>query len=555
MCGIWGGHASALADSVPNILYHRGPDASHEIALAADFPDFRMGASRLSIVSAIPVEIPFSRDGAVISYNGEIYNWKDIRHELEGYGWEFRTQNDMEVALVAYLQWGPECLNRFNGMFAIAILHRDKLFLARDRVGKKPVFLYQDSKSFAFASEIKAFAKIEADENAKSIFDFWIDENTPYKNVKSLPKGHYALFDLKERKLKLNRWWNFPEFKDPFQSLEGATDAFVQIFEDACRIRNIAEAPISLFLSGGIDSSLIAAVTKPTRAFLLHFSEFDGTIDERPYVQHMCSEMGIDLEIVVPTKEDFLSSMDTVCVHAEMAFGSMSLFPLYWLNRAASRRGYRVMISGEGADELFSGYVRNELLLREELLVSSYRDGSYAQLARKYFGADHHRIARMASRSAEGVPAKLANLAQSIYDAAAPLGYNISKFEMLTQIEPLLNMSDRMSMANSIEMRNPFLDYRLVELSARLPDDMRFDPTSGSAKPVLREALRRKGGTAVTSILARKEKHGLPSPVNEWLFGERNIYARDAWNSYVQEKCFKILCSQNDARVRDAAAE
>src|SRR2546426_3153184 len=221
MCGIYGGHPSLLENNADKLLAHRGPDQHGK----KTFEDrrgvpFVMGMTRLNIVDRRDMTVPFSARGAYIVFNGEIYNWREIRKKLEKTGIRFETETDIEVVLHAFLEWGPACLDRFNGMFAFAVWHQGELFIARDRLGKKPVFYSTESDQIAFASELKAFSRLEFVEvDLCEKLEFYFDEHTPYRNVKSLKPGEHLTYDTSTGNVRLSTWGQYPEYQGTITDL------------------------------------------------------------------------------------------------------------------------------------------------------------------------------------------------------------------------------------------------------------------------------------------------------------------------------------------------
>src|SRR5262249_35201754 len=225
MCGIFGGSAELVASHAEQLLKHRGPDQQGRVQVRSKSGrSLVVGQTRLSVVYKEDVPTPMTKDGAVIAFNGEIYNWRELKSALEAKGHRFETPTDTEVALAAYLEWGPACLERFNGMFALAIWHDDKLFLARDRLGKKPLFYPHCAPGIGFASELKALRELDfAEVPICTALEFYFDEFTPFANVKSLKGGQYALYDGNSNELSIKTWWTFPkptgELTDPDQAV------------------------------------------------------------------------------------------------------------------------------------------------------------------------------------------------------------------------------------------------------------------------------------------------------------------------------------------------
>ena len=542
MCGIFGGHQDKLVSNPADSIFHRGPDqtgamvvkdgAGHELIL---------GMTRLSIVDVTPMNIPFQSDGYVILFNGEIYNWRDVKADLENKGYIFVTNTDTEVVLHAYREYGQDCLNKFNGMFAMAIWHKDLLFLARDRVGKKPLFYTNVANKFAFASEIKVFSNLKyLPVSICERLEFYFDEYTPYKDIYSLCPGEFLTWDTSTNKISKSRWWKFPNYTGCITDEEEALAEFLPLFRDACEIRRIADVPVTLFLSGGIDSSLIQAILGLPTTLTIQFDEYEEKINEKKYTAEFARAYGFENRVVKPFREDFHSVFPLLARHIEFPVGSFSIYPLFCLGRAANMAGFKVALSGEGADELFNGYFRNQILIDERTHIGEYFLGDYQQLAQRYFGSDLDRFTKMANRHEVQVDPEMHELFNKRWNEHVPIHHNISLLETEIFLQPLLTMADRMSMANSIEVRNPFLDYRIIEFSAKLAPNLRFH--NGQGKYLLRIALQKLIGHKDLGLTKRITKHGLPAPINKWMFN-KDGFNRAAWNQLVMSECLKHLQS------------
>jgi asparagine synthase (glutamine-hydrolysing) len=544
MCGIYGGSPDFISSDAARLLLHRGPDQQGEILVhARNGAPILIGQTRLSVVYKKDVPTPMERDGAVISFNGEIYNWQPLRRELEAKGWRFQTPTDTEVVLCAYLEWGPDCLQRFNGMFAFAIWHDERLFLARDRLGKKPLFYVQRGDRLAFASELKVFRDLELEEvPICQALEFYFDEHTPFRDVKSVCPGEYLVYTPADHRVRRHRWWRFPEFEQSIDDEKWALQALLDLLHDACAIRKVADVPVTIFLSGGIDSSLVQAIVRCEVSYTVQFSEFEETINERDYVFEFARQLGFEPRIVTPTREDFLETFPDLARFIEFPVGSFSVFPLFCLSRQARRDRFVVALSGEGADELFTGYYRNELLLREAEQIQQDFDGPYGTLCRRYFGTGVERFCRMSSRQGlPGVPLLHAFFSPQ-WSNERTFAQNLSLLETTVFLQPLLVMADRLAMGNSLEVRNPYLDYRIVEFSSKLADSLRY--RNGQGKWLLRQALRRLVGDEI-GITRRRIKHGLPAPVNQWLF-KSSAFDRKDWNHILLGECLRQLAEAQD---------
>jgi asparagine synthase (glutamine-hydrolysing) len=293
-----------------------------------------------------------------------------------------------------------------------------------------------------------------------------------------------------------------------------------------------------MFLSGGLDSTIIAALANVKEAFTCQFDEFAGTIDEERYAGDFAQRLGIKLNIVRPNKEEFLRDLPSLAYHLEMPTGSFSVFPLFRLAKAVHVAGYKVVLSGEGSDELFAGYARNEFLLGD---IEHKRGGdkatNYSSMLGRYDGSDLDRFCRMASRSGLSGAAEMKGHLKHLWSDRKSMLENMCYVEARIFLQALLQMADRMSMAHSVEARNPFLDYRVVEFAFTLDDSLRF--RDGIGKWIVHQAAKRVLPKDCL-VLSRPVKHGLPTPVNLWMQG-RHSFDRKYWNAILTAECIKNL--------------
>ena len=540
MCGILGGINTNFTQDDVFQLHHRGPDQNSLTVQQLDEQvTVTLGQTRLNIVDREDIELPVQVNDSVILFNGEIYNYPELKKELQGFGWEFRTSTDTEVALISYLQWGPDCLSRFNGMFAFAIWDGKTFFCARDRMGKKPLFYRCAGNKFEFASEVKAFSNLEFISNELfDLFEFCFGEFTLYQDVYSLPPGHYLVYDLFGGTYHTKSYWDIEHRVGRRVSSESAAiDGLIELLEDATRLRMRADVPISLFLSGGLDSALIASLSGIKEAFTCQFAEFASTINEERFATDLAERLAIKLNVVRPNRDEFLEDVAALAYHLELPTGSFSVFPLYRLAKSCSEAGYKVILSGEGADELFAGYARNEFLLDEQRDAEDVKVHNYSSMLRRYDGSALDRFCRMASRSGLSGAGQMRTFLTQHWSPRKTMLENIAYVESRIFIQPLLQMSDRMCMAHSVEARCPYLDYRIIEYAFSLDDSLRF--RDGTGKWIIHEAARKvlpKGSL----VLDRKVKHGLPTPVNLWMQG-RHSFDRKYWNTMMTTECIRSL--------------
>lgn len=548
MCGILGGINTKLDEGNLSRLHHRGPDQQALWrATTAQLGQVTLGQTRLNIVDRNNIDLPVRIGEAAIAFNGQVYNHVELRSELAALGHSFVTTTDTEVVLAAYLQWGPECLTRFNGMFALAIWDGSRLFCARDRLGKKPFFYRCSGGTFEFASEIKAFDELEfTTHELFDLFEFCFNEHTLYRGIVSLRPGHYLLYDPDRRSCRIRAYWDIEQNgRERIVDEKQAVDEFVALLEDSVRLRMRADVPVTLFLAGGLDSSLIAALSGVEQTFTCQFDEFRDTINEEAYVCDLAGRVGFDAQMVRPNRQQFLRDLPHVGYHLEMPTGSFSAFALYRLARAASDSGYKVALSGEGSDELFAGYARNELVFEDDCNMDSAKHRHYAAMLARYQGSDFDRFCRMASRSGLVGAGLIKMHLADLWSARRSAIENVSYIETRVFLQPLLQMADRMCMANSVENRCPFLDHRIVEFAFSLDDSLRH--RDGVGKWIVHQAAQRvlpKG----SRILQRPVKDGLPTPANLWLHGTHS-FDRKHWNALMTAECIKSLLGEFSPRI------
>ncbi len=522
-------------------LRHRGPDGT---GLYLD-GRFGMVNTRLAIVDLTGGDQPLStEDGRYwVMQNGEIYNWVELRQELRALGHRFASTSDTEVIAHAYEEWGPGCLAHLNGDFAIAIWDRreKELFLARDRFGVRPLFLSEPGGDFSFASEAKALlrhpqARRELDP-AGLVASFTSGSNLPersaFTGIRELAPAHYLLV-RKDGRVEERRWWDI-DFapRDDGASDEELVEEVRELLSDATRLRLRADVPVGAYLSGGLDSSAIAALTrrhltKTLTSFAVGFE--DAHYDESEFQDRMAAELGTDLTRVSVGARDIGELLPRAVELSEKPTLRTALAPLLRLSRAVQEGGLKVVLTGEGADELFAGYdifredtVRrfwardpesslrpllfarlNAFLARDVSRSGAFLSGFYRRgltdvddplYSHRIRFANTARCLRLlrpellerAGREDDFAARLVARLPER-YEGFSPLG-KAQYLEITTFLEGYLlhSQGDRMLMGHSIEGRFPFLDYRVAELAARLPDRLRLRLLE--EKHVLRRAM------------------------------------------------------------------
>jgi asparagine synthase (glutamine-hydrolysing) len=578
MCGIAGVYnyqsaekpvSEELLKRMLSVIWYRGPDESG-IYLGKNIG---LGNVRLSIIDLSSGQQPISilDDRFWIVYNGEIFNYIELRKELEKSGCTFRTTTDTEVVIHAYALFGAECLQKFNGQFAIAIWDkvRQELFLARDRVGIRPLFYCDYNGSISFCSEIKGLLQnpeIERELNhhgLSQIFTFWttITPETPFKNIFELQPGHYMV--VKQGKHSIHKYWNlnFPTAdvisgKDINESAEELRD----LFKDAVRIRLRADVEVAAYLSGGIDSSVTTAFIKEAEPGILNTFSIgfkDKAFDETSYQLEASEYFNTHHVAFTCTSEDIGDSFYETVKHTEFPVLRTAPTPMFLLSKKVRENNIKVVITGEGADEMLAGYnifkeakirrfwakqpqsIIRPLLLKKLYPYLGWMKTSPAGVLKTFFGykltdTDNplyshilrwHNTSRIQNYFSDQLRAELMDY-DPLMEVHKNLADNFSKFGNLAKsqyLESSIFMSgyllssqgDRMAMANSVEGRYPFLDYRVIEFAARIPEDDKLHLLD--EKYILKKMMK---GRIPDSILTR-HKQAYRAPIHTSFFGSR----------------------------------
>ncbi|MCO6040542.1 asparagine synthase (glutamine-hydrolyzing) [Thermococcus alcaliphilus] len=480
----------------------------------------------------------------VIVYNGEIYNFKELREELEKRGYGFSTNTDTEVILASYLEWGFDCIKKFKGMWAFAIYdkHKNILFLSRDRFGIKPLYYYYDGKNLTFSSEIKAMLKhnIQKKPNDAIIFDFLYynlldhTEETFFEGIKRVMPGHSVIFDLKTRKLKVSKYYDLREVLKK-GSEKPDSEKFRELFFSAVKRRLIADVPVGSCLSGGLDSSSIVCTMRAVnpraeiRTFSLIFPGKD--IDESEYQKAVVEKCKVEWNTTTFSSEDVIRDIEDLINTQEEPFSTLSIYGQYMVMKLARERGMKVLLDGQGSDEIlagyhyFFGYYFAELFRRmkwirliKEILAYKRLHGSIAPVKnmilyllptwitkkmwrKKYSHLNPEFIDRFKDRTTKEATWKIRSLNEALLLA-----------ETYYSLLHLLRFEDKNSMRWSIESRVPFCDHELVEYTLSLPPEAKL--SMGITKRILREALE---DVLPDKIRNRLSKIGFATPDTDLL--------------------------------------
>lgn len=512
MCSISGIVRGTGVASMIEAQQHRAPD---EHGVYKD-QDIELGMGRLKIVDMTsPGLAPYQEDGLVLSYNGEIFNYLELKKELEAKGWTFRTTSDTEVLLKSWRQWGVKMFDKLNGMFAFAIYDAAKkqLWLGRDIAGEKPLYYYHRGATFVFCSEAKALgAVLSLEEQRNEFFDAFQHcfRTTLWKDVFEVPPAHYLQYNFDSNDKKLVEYWTFQGRQIAAKT---AAEELEDVLGDAVRLRLRSDVPIGLYYSKGIDSSLIS-----TYHDFAHKFYFDDAMNWR---------------------DDFFAKVGTIVKHLDFPVGSLSSYPLWKLAERASQQ-VKVVLSGEGADEIFGGYVRYLPIAREWELQRRYP--SYDYIFNRYYPTYLEGFAKITARNGdiELMREWLKPYFEMFADPINAMGFADFKLVMPS----LLQMGDRMAGAFGLENRCPFLDRRVIEFGFSLPPELKIAVLD--QKIILRRILRKRGLIAPL----RDEKKGLTIRFNQWL--GRNDWDRSSYCSLLKEEWSKAYGPFITARAQDS---
>lgn len=496
-------------------LHHRGPDAQGSLRIELPWVSVDLGMTRLKVVDQRDLVVPFDfreQHGVVLAFNGEIYNWKEQRYLLEGLGHVFRTNCDAEVLAAAWREeLGPGCLSRLNGMWSFILIDvwEKELFIARDRAGEKPFYWTQIGEVIHCASEIKALPGVrrrgECEDAATLEFDCGLE--TTCEGVFAVPPGRYAHLKRLPERLEehLHAWWLLPKASEvePIQDFRAAVDATHEVLLDAIRLRYVAEVPVALQLSGGLDSAIIQAVCHSDALYCVDFAQ-DG-VDNLSLAKLAAG--GREVVPVTFTRSDLLEQLPRVAYHLDTP-GTWTAVCQWFLNRKIAEDRNVIVLSGEGADELFGGYTRYRVLYWLERALGDSHLADYRPLMERALGLSDV-LARMLDRGKKAWTLSHAHaLLEAHGDPRGGLIADMARVDFYTTMQVLLRMADRMAAAFSLENRSPFFDYRLMELSARIPTSRKVSELE--SKAILRRVAGRLG--VPSRIIAEKTKRGLFIP-------------------------------------------
>lgn len=592
MCGIFGVlnfdevniHARQLQSSV-NIMKHRGPDdegyamfntnkkvyeerfgdtsairkGSYILTDSNQIFNLAFGFRRLSILDlSINGHQPFfnSEKNVSLIFNGEVYNYIEIRDELIMKGYRFHTSTDTEVILNSYIEWGEDCLNKFNGMWGIAIydMRKDILFCARDRFGVKPLYYCKDANSFVFASELKAIVEyFKTDKtfnkkiNKKILHDYLINnfvdhtEKTFIENIQHLSPSHYI--KIQGNDFKVKRYFNitpetsFGNYCDT--KFENIKNEFTELMFDSVKLRLRSDVTLGTCLSGGLDSSTVVSIInrllidknidrsqigERQKTFSAVYE--DKAIDEREFIEEIVRQTNCDSHYVLPDNSDFISDVKEFIFQLDEPFGGTSPYAQWNVMRLARENNVTVLLDGQGGDESLGGYEiyfgflysnlardGNYFLLASELMKNFKKGLEISRRGLKYYmNAKNKNLKNAVSQYYN--QDFLNKYSGDILDYRTSNNLNVKLYEDFSQyiLPSLLRFEDRNSMKFSIESRTPFLDYRIIKLLFETEGVYKIH--NGWSKWILRNSMK---NIVSDKIVWRKDKKGFPTPERKWM--------------------------------------
>lgn len=565
--------AARRIEAMSRLISHRGPDGHGTWSSAGGHVSLahrRLAIIDLTSSGAQPMHAP---NGTVITFNGEIYNYIELREELAA-SWKFRSQSDTEVILAAYDKWGDDCVSHLRGMFSFAIWdeRKHRLFAARDRFGIKPFYWTEQKGVLYFASEAKALLpflpEIATDDEALAeylTFQYTIGGKTLFKGIHGLLPGHALVVENKA--IAIRRYWDVQYEIDWDHSPRYFESRFRELLSDSMKVHLRSDVPVGSYVSGGIDSSLIAILSAKAEAanrdgFHGRFLEHQG-YDESQHARTAADLAGMNLHIADITAEDFRNHIGDVIYHLDFPVAGPGSFPQFMVSALAAKH-LKVVLGGQGGDELLGGYARylvayfeqsikaaiegtyksgnflvtiesvvpNLGLLREykPMISEFWREGLFDDLDKRYF--------RLVDRSTDMVgevdwnaldKARVFEAFRTIFnnkDNVRKEAYfdKMTHFDFKCLLPALLHVEDRMSMAHGIESRVPLLDHPLVEFLATVPADVKFK--GGQMKQLMKSVYK---DTLPRSIVDRRDKMGFPVPLKEWFEGPLKSFVNDTF--------------------------
>lgn len=582
MCGIVGiidktgkEVAYPILKKMADTIHHRGPD---EDGLMID-GSVGFFHKRLSIIDLSTGQQPMAFENYTIVFNGEIYNYIELKKELKKKGHVFHTTSDTEVILHLYKEYGSDSVNLLNGMFAFIIYDKNNnsIFLARDHFGIKPLYWYHDNQFIAFGSEIKALLAhpdIKAEPDSSNLyeyltFQFIMGEGTMFQNIYKILPGHFMSIDLKTWDIKQEKYWE-PNFRiDQFHTEEYFIIELKSILEETISQQLRSDVSLGTYLSGGIDSSLVTIMAskflnKPFQSFSGAFKE-GPEFNELEYARIAAKAANAELFEIFPTEQEFIDLIPKLIYHLDEPVAGPGLFPQYMVSKLAAKH-VKVILGGQGGDEIFGGYTRYLVAYLEQALKGAiyesneegehivslesilpnlptlqqyvpmmknfWKVGAFEEMDQRYFRlvdrmgstADFFNRDFMKECNHEEIFKKFAGY----FNNPDTKSYfnKMTHFDMFGSLPGLLQVEDRVSMSVSIESRVPLLDKRIVDLISRMPAGMKFK--GGEMKYLLKKTVK---DIMPKKIMNRKDKMGFPVPLHIWSKNKTKDFIMDTFLS------------------------
>lgn len=560
-----------VLERMSEVLRHRGPDGDGLVVNGS----VGLAHRRLAILDPAAGAQPMTVGGVTLAHNGEVYNFVELRRELQALGRTFTTGTDTEVILQAYLAWGPPFVERLNGMFAF-VLHDPRqglVLVARDRFGVKPLYLHRTAERWLFASEIKALLQhpeVPAHPDPDSLHDYVTfqyvqGDATLFAGIRKVQPGHVLVFDLASFSMNERAYWQ-PSFEvDSYHTEAYFVDRLRDLLIDTVGLQMRADVPVGAYLSGGLDSSLVTTlaarfVSGPIETFTGAFSE-GPEFDESRYAKIVADAVGAHSCVVRPTEADLIDTLPRLVWHMDEPAAGPGLFPQYMVSRAAATR-VKVCLGGQGGDEIFGGYARYVVAYLEQalkgaifasneegehivslssilpnlpflrayvpMLTSFWARGTFADMDRRYFALIDRSEGQLDGfsgdfRRAHDPEATFGRFQQVFQNPQTSSYYNkMVQYDLAAGMPALLQVEDRVSMACSLESRVPLLDHRMVDLVTRMPPAMKF--RGAEMKYILKRAI---ADLLPTAIVDRKDKMGFPVPLHLWAKNRAGDFFRD----------------------------
>jgi len=591
MCGIAGfidlkkQTSQIILEKMTNTLEHRGPDGFGYKIINNDIAQIGFGHRRLSIIDLSETgKQPMTLNEFTLTFNGEIYNYLEIKSELEALNHKFIGNSDTEMILHAYQEWGKECIHRFIGMFAFVIFDAKTLefFCARDRAGVKPFFYYLKDGLFLFSSELKAFHQHprfekEIDKDSVAAYMQYGSVPTPFcifKDTLKLKPGHSLTYSLTTQKLTTECYWsvyttyNKPKLKIDYEEAKKETK---RILKSSFEYRMIADVPVGVFLSGGYDSTCVTSIlqqnrTKPLKTFTIGVPDIG--LNEAPYAKEIANHIGTDHTEINCTEKEAIDLIPELPFFYDEPFADSSALPTTLVARAAKKE-VTVALSADGGDEIFAGYNRYDFMMKygEKLnripgfirstavgIMNNVNSESIPILKNKY--NFHNRYEKlkgvlknptqkdiMLSISQQFTDGQMKNIMATDFNRLptyfdndslkkefnSPLSYMMAMDYQTYLLDDILQKVDRATMATSLEGREPMLDHRIIEFASQLPDSYKYE--NGIKKRILRDITHEY----VPENLLNRPKMGFAIPIAKWLKND----LQDLVESFINEKNIK----------------